>query len=177
MSTGNLDEDDGKFSDISISEINANKSNNGDNSFEMEDKLRTNIPKRYGRKRSSSFQELRLTKAKSHQPKQEGENDLPILKQGLLKKKGILFYNNRTVTLNAYGILQYTDPKNLDKVRGEIDLKERTIIAKMPAKTRDQIEIISREGGSFIFKEMHKGDQEMHSWEEHIKKFTKIRYF
>lgn len=55
MSAGRLDEDDAKFSDISITEINLNKSNNGDNSFEMEDKFNRNVPKRYGRKRSSSF--------------------------------------------------------------------------------------------------------------------------
>lgn len=45
-----------------------------------------------------------------------------ILKKGILKKKGLLFYNNRMVTLSARGILTYSDPKNLNQVKGSIDL-------------------------------------------------------
>lgn len=42
--------------------------------------------------------------------------------QGILKKKGIIFYNNRLVVLDVKGILRYYDPKNLNVARGEIDL-------------------------------------------------------
>jgi len=59
------------------------------------------------------------------------EDDCPILKTGLLKKKGLLFYNNRILTLNSRGILTYTDPKNVDQVRGYIDLKHKDVRVKV----------------------------------------------
>jgi hypothetical protein len=63
------------------------------------------------RKRSSSLQDSRLS---------TGEQ--MILKRGMLKKKGLLFYNNRFVTLSIRGMLNYYDPKNMAVSKGTIDL-------------------------------------------------------
>lgn len=40
------------------------------------------------------------------------------MKQGILKKKGIIFYNNRLLKLNVKGVLTYYDPRNLELIRG-----------------------------------------------------------
>lgn len=61
----------------------------------------------FDRKRSSSFNENLSLKNKSL-----------IVKKGIMKKKGLLFYNNRVVQLNVKGILSYYDPKNLTVPRG-----------------------------------------------------------
>jgi hypothetical protein len=53
--------------------------------------------------------------------------------------------------------LTYSDPKNLNYVRGEIDLKDKAVSAKIHGKSKDNLEILTKEG-SFLFKEMHKGD-------------------
>ena len=45
-----------------------------------------------------------------------------IIMSGILRKKGLIFYNNRFLTLNAKGILNYYDPKNLTLPKGVIDL-------------------------------------------------------
>jgi len=73
------------------------------------------------------------------------------MKKGMMKKKGIIFYNNRLVILNAKGILSYFDPKNLSVPRGEIDLKNSNVIVKLTGKTRDHLEIITKEQ-TYIFK-------------------------
>jgi hypothetical protein len=73
------------------------------------------------------------------------------LKTGLLKKKGLLFYNNRILTLNARGILSYTDPKNVDQIRGYIDLKNKDVFVKVQGKSRSHIEITTKDG-NYLFK-------------------------
>ena len=64
-----------------------------------------------------------------------------ILKKGFLRKKGIIFYNKRLVKLDVKGVLTYYDPKNLDVVRGEVDLKNPDITIKFSGKQKDTIEI------------------------------------
>lgn len=61
--------------------------------------------------------------------------------QGVLKKKGIIFYNNRLLILDVKGILKYYDPKNLSIVRGEIDLNASHVSIKLTGKLRDTLEI------------------------------------
>ena len=67
------------------------------------------------------------------------------MKSGIMKKKGLIFYNNRLVRLSVKGILTYYDPKNLDFVRGEVDLKSRYVAVKVTGKGKDQIEIITKD--------------------------------
>lgn len=64
------------------------------------------------RKRSSSLQDSRSSK----------NAEQMIMKRGMLKKKGLLFYNNRLVTLSMRGMLNYYDPKNISVSKGTIDL-------------------------------------------------------
>eukprot|EP00347_Sterkiella_histriomuscorum_P004693 403359467 len=171
VSIDRLGDDDAKFSDISYSDINCPKNlsnNDGDISFEMDDKFKQRPHKKADRKRSSSFND-------SLSSRDQPEEDIIILKRGQLKKKGLFFYNNRIVTLNALGILTYTDPKNLNQVRGHIDLKDQSITTKIYGKMKDQFEIITKYG-NFMFKELQKGNIEIQSWETEIKKFTKIVY-
>jgi hypothetical protein len=92
------------------------------------------------RRRSSSFNEKSIKPSASL-----------LMKSGLMKKKGIFFYNIRLVQLNVKGILTYYDPKNLEVVRGEIDLKNRNIIVKLTGKAKDYIEIITKDD-TYIFK-------------------------
>ena len=40
-----------------------------------------------------------------------------IVKKGVLKKKGLIFFNNRLVILNLKGVLSYFDLKNLKQPR------------------------------------------------------------
>jgi hypothetical protein len=60
-----------------------------------------------------------------------------ILKRGLLRKKGILFYNTRHVTLSIRGILRYYDPKNLTLPKGTIDLNSELVLIKLDGRHRD----------------------------------------
>ena len=59
-----------------------------------------------------------------------------ILKTGMLKKKGIIFYNNRLVSLSVRGLLSYYDPKQRDMShpKGIIDLNHKNVIVKFNAK-------------------------------------------
>lgn len=50
-------------------------------------------------------------------------NDVVIL-SGILKKKGIIFHNNRLVNLSKSGILTYYDPKNTTLPRATILLTD-----------------------------------------------------
>jgi hypothetical protein len=68
-----------------------------------------------------------------------------------MKKKGIIFYNNRVVSLNVKGIFTYYDPKNMTVPRGEIDLKSEYVIVKLTGKGRDHLEIITKDQ-TYIFK-------------------------
>ncbi len=63
----------------------------------------------------------------------------------------MIFYNNRLVQLNVKGILTYYDPKNLDQIKGEMDLKNRHVSVKITGKSKDLIEITSRDQ-TFVFK-------------------------
>jgi hypothetical protein len=74
-----------------------------------------------------------------------------ILIKSLLKKKGLLFYNNRMVALSARGILTYFDPKNQSQVKGFIDLNSNQVIVKFTGKQKDHLEIITKDN-IFIFK-------------------------
>ena len=74
-----------------------------------------------------------------------------VLKRGLLRKKGILFYNSRLVTLSIRGILTYYDPKNTTLPRGTIDLNSEQVFVKLDGRHRDQLEIITKDE-IFIFK-------------------------
>ncbi|CDW71498.1 phosphoinositide-dependent protein kinase i [Stylonychia lemnae] len=161
---GEID-DDVKSSEISYSDINFNGINMGNHSFDIAEN-QSNQKKRQSRKRSTSYQDFTVG----------GDNqdeDCPILKTGLVKKKGLLFYNNRILTLNAKGILSYTDPKNLDQIRGYIDLKNKGIFVKILGKSRNHIEITTKDD-NYLFKEVNKGNNDMKYWELEIKKFAKI---
>jgi hypothetical protein len=57
-----------------------------------------------------------------------------VVKRGIMKKKGIIFYNNRLLILDAKGILTYYDPKNLDYIRGKIDIKNPNVIVRYIGK-------------------------------------------
>jgi hypothetical protein len=92
------------------------------------------------RKRSASFCQNDSLKSKGL-----------ILKRGMLKKKGLFFYNNRILTLNARGILTYYDPKCQDIPKSEIDLKNGNVIVKLIGKIKDQLEIITKDQ-QYIFK-------------------------
>ena len=105
----NIDiEEDGKSSDISYSDINLNGINTGNHSFDIPENA--NVVR--SRKRSTSYQDFKVPNETTNN--EVVVDDCPILKTGLLKKKGLLFYNNRILTLNSRGILTYTDPKNVD---------------------------------------------------------------
>ncbi len=69
----------------------------------------------------------------------------------MLKKKGLFFYNNRILSLNARGILTYYDPKSQDIPKSEIDLKNGNVIVKLIGKIKDQLEIITKDQ-QYIFK-------------------------
>lgn len=77
--------------------------------------------------------------------------------QGILKKKGIIFYNNRLVRLDVKGILTYYDPKNLNIKRGEIDLNNSNVIVKLTGKMKDHLEITTKDA-TYLFKESKSGD-------------------
>ena len=59
------------------------------------------------------------------------------MKKGILKKKGLIFYNNRIVTLNDKGILTYFDPKLENIPKCEIDLKDGNVIVRVVGKLKD----------------------------------------
>lgn len=69
----------------------------------------------------------------------------------MLKKKGLFFYNNRILSLNAKGILTYYDPKCQDIPKSEIDLNNGDVIVKLIGKIKDQLEIITKDQ-QYIFK-------------------------
>lgn len=92
------------------------------------------------RKRSSSFDENLSMKQKNL-----------VVKKGLLKKKGLFFYNNRVASLNVKGIFSYFDPKNLEDPKGEIDLKHSSVIVKLTGRSKDYLEIITKDH-SYCFK-------------------------
>ena len=70
------------------------------------------------RNRSSSLGELEKSFSSND------ENSMILIKSGILKKKGIIFYNNRVVTLSAKGLLTYYDTKNTKKPRGSINFND-----------------------------------------------------
>ena len=94
------------------------------------------------RKRSSSFHDSLRKK---------GQADCLVIKKGCLKKKGLLFYNNRLLTLTAGGLLTYSDPKILNQVKGSIDLNDMHTIVKFTGKQREQLEILTKDQ-TFIFR-------------------------
>jgi hypothetical protein len=66
------------------------------------------------------------------------------LKTGLLKKKGMLFYNNRIVTLSTKGMLSYYDPKVPKVPKMEFNLRNLESKVKISRKTKDSIEIVHK---------------------------------
>ena len=51
-----------------------------------------------------------------------------------MKKKGLLFYNNRLVTLDQFGIFKYYDPKVMNKAKCVINLHDKNVIIKVSGK-------------------------------------------
>ena len=49
--------------------------------------------------------------------------------RGILRKKGIIFYNERTVTINEAGVLNYFHFDKPDLPKASIDLKSSMILA------------------------------------------------
>jgi hypothetical protein len=74
-----------------------------------------------------------------------------ILKKGMLKKKGLLFYNSRLVTLSIRGTLRYYDPKNMSLAKGTIDLNSNLVFVKFGGRSGDHLEILTKDE-IFIFK-------------------------
>jgi hypothetical protein len=62
------------------------------------------------------------------------------LKRGILKKKGLIFYNDRLVCLNAKGIFAYYDPKSKTP-KLETDLNLINVSAKLGGSKKDQLEL------------------------------------
>lgn len=80
------------------------------------------------RRRSSSYQKV-------------SESDGVIIKRGLLKKKGLIFFNNRIVQITTKGILSYSDPKNPEAVKSRLDLTESGTTVKLSGRFDDTLEI------------------------------------
>lgn len=69
------------------------------------------------------------------------ENDGVIIKRGLLKKKGLIFFNNRIVQITTKGILSYSDPKNPEIVKSKLNLTESGTTVKLLGRFDDTLEI------------------------------------
>jgi hypothetical protein len=72
------------------------------------------------------------------------------LKRGILKKKGLIFYNDRLVCLNAKGIFAYYDPKSKTP-KLETDLNLVNVSAKLGGSKKDQLELTLNQK-CFVFK-------------------------
>jgi hypothetical protein len=140
----NIDLESNKYSDISNDLCVGAEVTNDNYLLEILEKDESSeSASKLDRKRSSSFSGIAFPR---------DHTDCLVLKSGLLKKKGIIFYNNRMVSVNARGILTYYDPKNMSQPRGMIDLSSQSTIVKLNGgKLKYHIEIIAQDQ-SYIFK-------------------------
>ena len=68
-------------------------------------------------------------------------------------------------------MLRYYDPKNLNLVRGEINLKSPSVTFKFLGKTKDTFEINDGQN-TYLFKEGQESLGQIKEWEDCLKKFN-----
>lgn len=115
--------------------------------------------------------------------------------RGILRKKGIIFYNERTVTINEAGVLSYYHFDKPDLPKASIDLKSSMILAvrltysgaqnssasqNRPAPhVDDEIRISLRNREEFVFRasklQMNRGNPTIEKWEKILRKFLVVR--
>lgn len=78
--------------------------------------------------------EFENTRKRSSSCQKTTEFDGIIVKRGLLKKKGMMFFNNRIVQLTTKGVLSYSDPKTPDLVKARFLLSEPGVSVKKSGK-------------------------------------------
>lgn len=72
----------------------------------------------------------------------EESKEPKLLKEGYLRKKGLIFNNKRFVRLYENGIFEYFEPANLIKPKGSFQINQIKILASRSAKKVDFFKFI-----------------------------------
>ncbi len=115
-----------------------------------------------------------------------------MLLKGILRKKGIIFYNERMVTINEAGVLNYYHFDKPELPKASIDLKSSMVLSvrltycgaqstkasqnRPTPHVDDEVRISLRNREEFVFRtsklQQSRGGPSIEKWEKTIRKFT-----